>query len=157
MIAMTVMLIALGAALPSVYHESQREKEAELIFRGNEYARAIYLFQRQFQRFPKSVDELIRTNNIRFLRHAYKDPINPNGKWRFIHVAPNGTFIDSLTMGPQAQAQFVGASGQSAPGQGSFGQSSFGQGASGQGSFGQSSFGQGSFGQSSFGNCPSGQ
>jgi type II secretory pathway pseudopilin PulG len=116
MVAMTVMLIALAAALPSVYHESQREKEEELIFRGNEYARAIYLFQRQFQRFPKSVDELIRTNNIRFLRHAYKDPMSPNGKWRFIHVAANGTLIDSLTMGPQQQPQFVGASGQSPPG-----------------------------------------
>ena len=109
--AMTVMLIALAAALPSVYHESQREKEEELIFRGNEYARAIYLFQRQFQRYPKSVDELIRTNNLRFLRHAYKDPMNSKGKWRFIHVAQGGILIDSLTMGPQAQPQMVGASG----------------------------------------------
>jgi hypothetical protein len=172
MIAMTVMLIALAAALPSVYHESQREKEEELIFRGNEYARAIFLFQRQFQRFPKSVDELIRTNNIRFLRHAYKDPMNPKGKWRLVHITQNGMLIDSLTMGLQAQAQMVGASGQSAfgqsafgqgqSGQGSFGQSSFGQGQSGQGSFGQSSFGQGqsgqgSFGQSSFGQGQSGQ
>ncbi len=113
MVAFTVMLIALAAALPSVYHESQREKEEELIFRGTEYARAIYLFQRQFQRYPKSVDELIRTNNIRFLRHAYKDPITPNGKWRFIHVGPNGALIDSLTVGPQRQPQFVGAFGQS--------------------------------------------
>jgi type II secretory pathway pseudopilin PulG len=152
MIAMTVMLIALAAAVPSVYHESQREKEEELIFRGNEYARAIYLFQRQFQRFPKSVDELIRTNNIRFLRHAYKDPMNPKGKWRFIHVAPNGMLIDSLTLGPQAQAQLVGASGQSPPGESSFGQSS-----PGQSSFGQSSFGQSSFGQSSLGQSTSGQ
>jgi type II secretory pathway pseudopilin PulG len=142
MIAMTVMLIALAAALPSVYHESQREKEEELIFRGNEYARAIYLFQRQFQRFPKSVDELIRTNNIRFLRHAYKDPMNPKGKWRFIHVAGNGMLIDSLTMGPQAQTQLVGASGQSPPGQSGFGQSGFGQGGFGQGASGQSGFGQ---------------
>jgi type II secretory pathway pseudopilin PulG len=156
MIAMTVMLIALAAALPSVYHESQREKEEELIFRGNEYARAIYLFQRQFQRFPKSVDELIRTNNIRFLRHAYKDPMSPKGKWRFIHVAGNGMVIDSLTMGPQAQTQFVGASGQSPPG-GAFGQSGFGQGASGQSGFGQSGFGQGASGQSGFGQSGFGQ
>src|SRR6516165_2173438 len=111
MIALTVMLIALAAALPSVYHESQREKEEELIFRGNEYARAIYLFRLKFQRFPTSVDELIRTNNIRFLRHAYKDPMSANGKWRFIHVGAGGALIDSLTMGPQQQPQFIGASG----------------------------------------------
>jgi len=113
MVALTVMLIALAAALPSVYHESQREKEEELIFRGNEYAHAIYLFQRQFQRYPKSVDELIRTNNIRFLRHAYKDPMSPNGKWRFIHVGAGGALIDSLTMGPQQQPQLAGAFGES--------------------------------------------
>src|SRR5215472_17970143 len=88
-VSMTVMLIALAAALPSVYHESQREKEEELIFRGNEYARAIWLFQRQFQRYPKSVDELIRTNNLRFLRHSYKDPMNPKGKWRLVHITQN--------------------------------------------------------------------
>jgi len=116
MVALTVMLIALAAALPSIYHESQREKEEELIFRGNEYARAIYLFRLKFQRFPTSVDELIRTNNIRFLRHAYKDPMSPNGKWRFIHVAANGVLTDSLTMGPQQQPQLVGAFGQSPPG-----------------------------------------
>jgi type II secretory pathway pseudopilin PulG len=113
MVACTVMLIALAAALPSVYHESRREKEEELIFRGNEYSHAIYLFQRQFQRYPKSVDELIRTNNLRFLRHAYKDPMTPSGKWRFIHVGPGGALVDSLTMGPQQQPQLVGASGQS--------------------------------------------
>ena len=114
-VSMTVMLIALAAALPSVYHENQREKEEELIFRGNEYARAIWLFQRQFQRYPKSLDELIRTNNLRFLRHAYKDPMSTNGKWRFIHVGANGALIDSLTQGPQQQPQFIGASGQTAP------------------------------------------
>jgi type II secretory pathway pseudopilin PulG len=114
MLALTVMLIALAAALPSVYHESQREKEEELIFRGNEYAHAIYLFRLRFQRYPTSVDELIRTNNIRFLRHAYKDPMSPNGKWRFIHVAGNGALIDSLTMGPQQSP--VGAFGQSQSG-----------------------------------------
>jgi type II secretory pathway pseudopilin PulG len=156
-IAMTVMLIGLATALPSVYHESQREKEEELVFRGNEYARAIYLFQIQFKRFPKSVDELIRTNNIRFLRHAYKDPMNPKGKWRFIHVAPNGMLIDSLTMGPQAQAQFVGASGQSAPGQSAFGQSASDQSGFGQSGSGQSGFGQSGFGQSGFGQSGSGQ
>jgi type II secretory pathway pseudopilin PulG len=151
MVAMTVMLVALAAALPSVYHESQREKEEELIFRGNEYAWAIFRFQRQFRRYPKSVDELIRTNNMRFLRHAYKDPLSPNGKWRFIHIGPNGALIDSLTMGPQQQQQLVGAFGQSP---GAFGQSPGGFGQS-PGGFGQS---PGGFGQSpsGFGQSPGG-
>ncbi len=100
MIAMTVMLVSLAAALPSVYQEAQREREEELIFRGTEYARAIYLFQRQFHRYPKSVNELLRTNNIRFLRRTYPDPMSKNGKWRFVHVGPGGVLIDSKTQAP---------------------------------------------------------
>ncbi len=108
LITVTVILLTLTAALPSAYQEGQREREEELIFRGNEYARAIFLFQRQFHRYPVSVDELIRTNGMRFLRHAYTDPMSPNGKWRFIHVGPNGVLLDSRTqkvqLGPNPMA-----------------------------------------------------
>ncbi len=98
MIAATVLLISLAAALPSVYQEGQREREEELIFRGNQYARAIWLFQQQFHRYPASVKELLRTNNMSFLRRPYPDPMSPNGKWRFIHAAANGAILDSWTL-----------------------------------------------------------
>src|SRR3989441_50257 len=75
MMMATILLVSLTVALPSVYLEGQREREEELIFRGNEYARAIALFHRQFNRFPRTVEDLLRTNGIRFLRHAYKDPM----------------------------------------------------------------------------------
>ncbi len=93
----TVMLIALTAALPSVYTQGQREREEELIFRGNEYARAIAMYRRQFQRFPTDVKELIETNGMRFLRREYRDPMTRTGKWRFIHADASGTPIDSRT------------------------------------------------------------
>jgi type II secretory pathway pseudopilin PulG len=108
MIAVTVMLIALTASLPSVYQEGQREREEELIFRGNEYARAIYLFQRQFHRYPASVKELLHTNNLSFLRHAYRDPMTPDGQWRFIHITANGAVLDSLTLAPQGTSPLGG-------------------------------------------------
>jgi len=97
MIMATVLLISLAAVLPSVYQEAQREKEQELIFRGNQYARAIYLFHNQMGRFPVSVKELLSTNGQRFLRHAYRDPMTPSGKWRFIHATATGIPIDSRT------------------------------------------------------------
>ena len=100
MMVVTVLLIALTAALPSVYFEGQREREEELIFRGNEYARAIAFFHRRFNRYPTSVQELIQTNGIRFLRRAYPDPMSKDGKWRFIHTAPNGAVLDSRTLSP---------------------------------------------------------
>ena len=105
MMMATILLVSLTVALPSIYLEGQREREEELIFRGNDYARAIALFHRQFNRFPRTVDELLRTNGIRFLRHAYKDPMSRSGKWRFIHAAANGALLDSRTMGPARQGQ----------------------------------------------------
>jgi len=94
----TVLLISLTAALPSIYTQGQREKEEELIFRGNEYARAIAMFRRQFRRFPTEIKELRQTNGIRFLRREYKDPMTKSGKWRFIHADASGTPIDSRTI-----------------------------------------------------------
>lgn len=99
-----LLLVSLTVALPSVYQEAQREREAELIFRGNQYARAIILFHRQFQRFPTSVKELLQTNGIRFLRQAYPDPMDPKGKWRFIHANAAGVLLDSKMQGPRPNA-----------------------------------------------------
>jgi len=99
MIAVTLLLISLTAALPSVYTEAQREKEEELIFRGNQYATAIMRFRMKFGRFPNSVDELVKkTNGIRFLRQEFKDPMTKNGKWRFIHANAQGLILDSRSM-----------------------------------------------------------
>jgi hypothetical protein len=98
MMMATILLISLTAALPSIYAEGQREKEAELIFRGNQYARAILFFHRQFGRFPNSEKELLKkTNGIRFLRHAFTDPMTLSGKWRYIHANAAGMVIDSKT------------------------------------------------------------
>lgn len=95
MMMATILLISLTAALPNIYVEGQREKETELIFRGEQYARAIMLFHKQFNRYPTSIKELLHTNNMSFLRHAYRDPMTKSGKWRFIHATANGIILDS--------------------------------------------------------------
>lgn len=108
MMVLTVLLVTLTKALPSIYTASQREREEELIFRGNQYARAILFYRRQFNRFPSTVDDLVKkTNGFRFLRHAYTDPMTRSGKWRFIHANAAGTVIDAKTItsptGPNAR------------------------------------------------------
>src|SRR5206468_3842694 len=68
--------------------------EEELIFRGEEYARAIQKFYRKFGVYPPSIDALVQTNGLRFLRRVYKDPIT--GKdFRLISISPDGTLIGS--------------------------------------------------------------
>ncbi len=93
-----LILISLTAALPSVYTAGMREREEELLFRGNEYAHAIALFRRQFRRYPTSVKELLETNGIHFLRREYSDPMTKKGKWRFIHADAAGVPLDSRTL-----------------------------------------------------------
>jgi len=96
MIVATLLLIALTAALPSVYQEGQREREEELIFRGTQYARAVALFHKKFNRYPVDPKELLETNGMRFLRKEYLDPMDPKGKWRFIHISASGVLLDSV-------------------------------------------------------------
>jgi type II secretory pathway pseudopilin PulG len=112
----TIMLIGLTAALPSVYTQGQREREEELIFRGNEYARAIAMFRRQFRRFPSDIKELKQTNGMRFLRREYADPMTRKGKWRFIHADASGTPIDSRTITRPKTTQPLGDSRSSSGG-----------------------------------------
>jgi type II secretory pathway pseudopilin PulG len=73
LVAMAVMAIMMSAALPAWRTMAQREKEAELIFRGEQYARALAMYQRRYANAsPPNFDELV---NQKFLRKKYKDPI----------------------------------------------------------------------------------
>jgi type II secretory pathway pseudopilin PulG len=95
MLIITLLLVALTASLPSLRQEGQREREEELLFRGNQYARAVALFHRQFNRYPVNIKELMGTNNMKFLRQEYRDPVDRAGKWRFVHANAMGALIDS--------------------------------------------------------------
>lgn len=90
-------LIAVGLmqAIPTLLVQTQRDREEELIFRGEQYQRAIQLYVRKFGRYPNSLDDLEETNGVRFLRHRYRDPITGEEEWRLIHIGPGGTFPDS--------------------------------------------------------------
>ena len=79
-----VIMIVMAAAAPSIATQIRREREDELMRRGKQYQRAIQLYFRKFGRFPASIDQLQNTNNIRFLRHKYNDPITGKDEWRLI-------------------------------------------------------------------------
>jgi type II secretory pathway pseudopilin PulG len=99
LVAMSVMAILMTAALPAWRTLAQREKEAELIFRGEQYARAIALFQRRYANAsPPNLDLLI---NERFLRKKYKDPITNED---FQLVAVGGAVPGMPGMSSQTQA-----------------------------------------------------
>ena len=74
LVGLSVMAILMTVAMPVWSHMARREKEAELVFRGEQYARAIGLFQRRAGPgvSPPNLDVLVEG---RFLRRKYKDPI----------------------------------------------------------------------------------
>jgi hypothetical protein len=122
-----LVAIALYLELPRVAFEAQRNKEQILISRGGEYKRGIQLFVRKFGRYPAKIEDLENTNNTRFLRRRYKDPMTGSDEWRFIHAAPGGVFPDSITMKPDPSASPTSASGSNNSSFGSsMGGSSFG-------------------------------
>ena len=86
--SLTVMGVLLSVALPVWSHQAKREREAELIFRGEQYARAVVLYQRQIAGgFPGSIEELVEG---RFLRRRYRDPMTKDGVFELV-------FQDELT------------------------------------------------------------
>ena len=72
-IGLAVMAILMTAAMPVWKQTVQREKEEELVFRGEQYAHAIGLFQRKSANsYPPNLDVLVQQ---KFLRRKYKDPV----------------------------------------------------------------------------------
>jgi hypothetical protein len=110
-----VFVIAAGIAigmlmqLPRFAFETQRSREQMLIDRGEQYKRAITLYVRKFGRYPGKMDDLENTNNLRFLRRRYVDPMTGKDDWRVIHAGPGGVLLDSQV---QKNQQPVGPDGK---------------------------------------------
>jgi type II secretory pathway pseudopilin PulG len=84
LLLLAMMAIAMTAAAPRLAQQIKRDNETEMIHRGTEYARAIKKFYKKFGRYPGRIEDLEKTNNIRFLRKRYTDPMNANGPWRLV-------------------------------------------------------------------------
>jgi len=111
----TVLLVTISAAMINWQKAIQREREEELIFRGKQFIRAVELWQRKFPgTFPTTIDALLNTNNVHFLRKKWKDPITNSDEWRLIKLNPDGS-ISGLTIIPSGglpEATIPGAPGQ---------------------------------------------
>ena len=81
-VAVAVVSVLMAAAVPIWSHVMKREKEKELLFRGNQYIEAIDRFYRKFGRLPLKLEELHKTKCIRRL---YPDPMTKDGKWELIY------------------------------------------------------------------------
>ena len=84
LVAMSIMAVMMTVAMPVWKHQTQREREEELVFRGMQYVHAIALFQRKFANaYPPNVDVLV---DQRFLRKKFKDPMTEDGEFQVIYA-----------------------------------------------------------------------
>ncbi|HEX3986944.1 MAG TPA: hypothetical protein VHX13_10085 [Acidobacteriaceae bacterium] len=109
-----LLLISVAIAAPKMARSIQRDKELETIHRGEQYRRAIQLYYRKFNNYPTSIDQLVETNQMRFLRKKYADPLTGKDDWKPVyfgraHVRPLGFFGQPL----MAAAGMAGVAGVS--------------------------------------------
>jgi len=90
-ILLAVFLIAMAVAAPKVAESIQRDREVETMRRGKQYIRAIQLYYKKFHAYPPSLDALVKTNEIRFLRKKYIDPMTGKDDWKPIMYCQNKT------------------------------------------------------------------
>lgn len=101
-VAIALVMIAMSVAAVKVSFELRREREVESARRADQYVRAVRRFYLKFGRYPGSVEQLENTNNIRFLRQKYVDPLTGKADYRLIIVGqnkttPKGFFGEPLT------------------------------------------------------------
>jgi type II secretory pathway pseudopilin PulG len=155
---MALLALSLAVAAPKIARSIQRDRDLETFHRGMQYRRAIQLYYRKFHAYPPNVEALINTNDIRFLRKKYTDPITGQDDWKPIAFGQNKTptamgFFGQPLAGNASTLAGIGPSGGGAgPGTGLNGSQNSGGGAFGGSSFGGSSGSSGIFGSSGSGN-----
>lgn len=97
--ALFILAILMGglALLGEVWETSaKREREAELLFVGHQYRRAIGLYYESSKdrKFPRTLEDLIKdprqASTQRYLRKLFPDPMTGKAEWGLIKAADGG-------------------------------------------------------------------
>lgn len=140
LLIIAVMAIMAATLVTSIKFDIKRDREEEMIHRGVQYSRAIRAYYKKFGRYPATLENLENTNQQRFLRKRYKDPLT--GKdFRLLHFGEakmsmsamgGGVIPGASTLGPNGTLNSPNGPSQNSPfgGNSSFGgntNSTFGQ------------------------------
>jgi type II secretory pathway pseudopilin PulG len=111
LVVMSLLALFALAVAPEVRQQSQREREKEAIFRGDQVADAIaayyqYRGRQGVNALPTSIDQLLEgiprgTKKLQILRtEAAKDPLSSSGEWRLIGPTSSEVtqFVAALTV-----------------------------------------------------------
>jgi hypothetical protein len=116
---MLLMITVSMAVLMNMRTQGRRQREDQMIWRGNQFTVAIRRYYRRAGRFPQNLDELQKgVANVHFLRpEALVDPMNSegDGKWRFIYTNPAGQILGSTRYATMQQMAILDLNGGQPP------------------------------------------
>jgi hypothetical protein len=93
-VVIAIILIVLGTAASEAAFSIRREREVESTRRADQYVRAIRKFYiKNGNHYPGSIEQLVQTNNVRYLRQKYIDPLTGKADYRLIPVGQNKTTV----------------------------------------------------------------
>jgi hypothetical protein len=96
LVLLAIMLIFSTVVFQSWEEVLRRDNEAEMIFRAEEYVRAIQRFRKERGVPPAKLEDLMEPGprGQYYLRQLYKDPLVKDGKWGLLYAGPGGEVID---------------------------------------------------------------
>src|ERR1051326_2343189 len=110
LLTVALMIIATAVIVPTITFEIKRDREEEMIHRGVQYSRAIRAYYKKFGRYPAKIEDLENTNQLRFLRKRYKDPLT--GKdFKLLHFGEAKMSMNGIGGGIIPGAATLGANG----------------------------------------------
>jgi hypothetical protein len=114
------LLITSQVAVENILTSGRRQREEEMIWRGQQFVRAIRLYYRKTGHYPSTLDDLKKgMPELHFLRYAaYKDPMKSDDEraWRFIYVNAAGQIIGSVRYATLQQMAILDMNGGKIPG-----------------------------------------
>lgn len=96
--ATTLMLIAVGAALPSVQHETQRQREEEMFYNGAQVATALAIYYVAVGTYPTKFEDLMKPITIPPGKIQNQQPV-------IYHLRPSA-LTDPMTQAPWRVVRF---------------------------------------------------
>lgn len=91
-LTIAIMSIFMAVAVQTVEFQMRREREAELIFRGQQYVEAIRLYKAKYGRHPMRMKEIWEADP-KVVRKQWLDPITDSENWGLIFLGQEGRRI----------------------------------------------------------------
>jgi type II secretory pathway pseudopilin PulG len=109
-----VLAIAMTVTAPALLFQLKRDREEELIHRGTQYTRAIQHYYKKFNSYPNTLENLESSNQLRFLRRRYKDPLT--GKdFKILHMQDVQGMSGPGLNGATSASNLAGGAGANGP------------------------------------------